>query len=233
MNRRWDLDYFYHLLYRLRSRLGGYRYLSDPEVRLGCPKQGVYFFFEPGELRENRQELRVVRVGTHAVSQGSQATLWSRLAAHRGRLRGRHAGSGNHRGSIFRLHVGTALLHRGGYPEAVRETWFRVRIPREQREAEHVVEQDVSHHIRSMPFLWVAVPGPSGPDSHRKLIERNAIGLLSNRSREPIDPPSPSWLGHLAAHPAIRESGLWNVDHTDESYDDKFLELLEQYIFTT
>ena len=77
------------------------------------PRRGVYFFFEPGELREDGRTPRVVRVGTHAVSAGSRTTLWTRLRDHRGHVIGRHVGGGNHRASIFRRHVGSALLGRG------------------------------------------------------------------------------------------------------------------------
>ncbi|MFZ5923957.1 MAG: hypothetical protein ACOYW4_01795, partial [Bacillota bacterium] len=66
--------------------------------------------------------------------------------------------------------------------------------------------------------------------SHRKVIEANAIGLLSNLEREPLDPPSAGWLGHWAARPAVRGSGLWNVDHVDEEYEPGFLDLLGRYI---
>jgi hypothetical protein len=69
--------------------------------------RGVYFFFEGGELRsQSGSGGLVVRIGTHAVSVGSKSTLWGRLAQHRGSL----SGNGNHRGSIFRLWVGSALL---------------------------------------------------------------------------------------------------------------------------
>jgi len=53
----------------------------------------------------------------------------------------------------------------------------------------------VSRYIQSMSFLWVAVEDPPGKDSDRKVIEVNAIGLLSYLGRPPLDPPSPSWLG--------------------------------------
>jgi hypothetical protein len=54
----------------------------------------------------------VVRVGTHALKAGGSTTLWGRLSTHRGQLR---SGGGNHRGSIFRLIVGTALIARDGH----------------------------------------------------------------------------------------------------------------------
>jgi hypothetical protein len=65
-------------------------------------------------LNHQRSPTLIVRVGTHALETGSQTTLWKRLSQHRGQAR---SGSGNHRGSIFRLIVGTALIHNApGFP---------------------------------------------------------------------------------------------------------------------
>lgn len=65
------------------------------------------FLFESGEFRKTEPfESRIVRVGTHAVSEGSSSNLWNRLRTHRG---GVELG-GNHRGSIFRLHVGKSII---------------------------------------------------------------------------------------------------------------------------
>jgi hypothetical protein len=62
---------------------------------------------EEGEERSHSgQGPRIVRVGTHALKGGSSTTLWKRLSQHKGQERSRR---GNHRGSIFRLIVGTAL----------------------------------------------------------------------------------------------------------------------------
>src|SRR5262249_14219860 len=103
---RAELDRFYALLDRLRVAQGHGRLLASCSGRLEWPARGVYFFAEPGELRRSASEVpRIVRIGTHAVSAGSKATLWGRLRTHRGGL----SGSGNHRGSIFRQHVGAAL----------------------------------------------------------------------------------------------------------------------------
>ena len=76
------------------------------------PARGVYFFFEDGEARSTSGTgPRVVRIGTHALTAKSSTTLWNRLAQHRGVV---GTGGGNHRGSIFRLLVGEALLRRRG-----------------------------------------------------------------------------------------------------------------------
>lgn len=108
MSRARDLDRFYDVLERLRLKLGGCRCLGACGGGGGegwrWPSQGVYFFFEPGEMREDGRTPRVVRVGTHAVYEGSKTTLWQRLSRHKGHERGKYAGGGNHRGSVFQLH---------------------------------------------------------------------------------------------------------------------------------
>ena len=62
---------------------GGPRRLADSHGSDGWPRHGVYFFYEPGETRADGTD-RVVRVGTHALTATSQATLWGRLRQHRG-----------------------------------------------------------------------------------------------------------------------------------------------------
>lgn len=233
MSRNDDLGRFYELIDRLRSTARGARVLGDCSAATGWPTHGVYFFFEPGEQREAGGP-RIVRVGTHAVSAGSKTTLWNRLSDHRGTIGGMQAGGGDHRGSIFRLHVGKALLARGGFDEQAAATWgVGTSAPKAVRQSEYPIELAVSRHIGAMTVLWVSVPGDAGTTSDRKLIEANTIALLTNRQREPIDPPSSGWLGRLSRHPAIRESGLWNVQHVDERHDPAFLSVLEGYVRST
>src|SRR5882757_8040601 len=91
----------------LARRTGGRHRLSGCSGRMEWPPRGVYFFMEPGEVRrESGAGPRIVRVGTHALKDGSRTKLWTRLAQHKGQ----RSGGGNHRGSIFRLIVGAALL---------------------------------------------------------------------------------------------------------------------------
>ena len=222
-----DLDRFYALLVRREQAIGGTRTLADCHGRMAWPTRGVYFFFEPGEFRRNGTP-RVTRVGTHALTATSKATLWGRLAQHRGRGSGRR----DHRGSIFRRHVGAALLARDSDPSNVAAaSWGRgSSAPKEVRLAEHAHEVEVSAYLRSLPLLWLAVNDPPGRDSHRGLIERGAIGLLSLRVNPRADRPSPGWLGHHAPAPQIRTSGLWNVNHVDEPYDAGFLDVLEAHV---
>jgi hypothetical protein len=98
--------------------------------------------------------MRVVRVGTHALTAASSATLWSRLRQHRGHLAGRDPGGGNRRASVFRRHVGAALIRRDGRPDELLRSWLdRRRPPGEHASQETAIEHEVSRHIGAMPFL--------------------------------------------------------------------------------
>ena len=232
-----DLVEFYHLLERLEQRLGGKRRLGECAGGMGWPKRGVYFFFEEGEERsDSGAGGRVVRVGTHALKGTSRTTLWNRLAQHRGNANG---GGGNHRGSIFRLLVGNAIRARdaldglgswgvGGAPSAAA---LRLQTTRESVKAsEAILEHAVSSVIGVMPFLWLDIDDAPGPASLRWYVERNAIALLSNFEKVPIDPASRRWLGLCCDRHRVQQSGLWNNNHVDEAYDQGFLVQLNRLI---
>ena len=221
-----DLKRFYAALDALARKTNGARLLSTCDGRMGWPERGVYFFQERGENRtDTGSGPRVVRVGTHGLKDGSKSTLWKRLSQHRGTA---GTGGGNHRGSIFRLIVGTALMQSNG---SVFPSWGQgSSAPRHIREGEQPLEKPVSKIIGEMPFLWLDIADEPGPGSQRGYIERNAIALLSNYSARPLDPPSDQWLGHHCNRERVRRSGLWNQNHVDEDYDPGFLDRLETLI---
>jgi len=193
------------------------------------PKRGVYFFFENGELRkQSGSDLRVVRVGTHALKNGSRTTLWKRLRNHKGT----RSGGGNHRGSVFRLLVGAALMKRDKHLYV--ESWGRrSSAPKEVRERELALEKRVSAYIGEMPFLWLKVDDKPSPRSLRGIIERSSIALLSNWGKpEPgaIDQPSETWLGRHSDRDKVCKSGLWNSNHVDAGYDNVFLSKLAKLV---
>lgn len=204
---------------RLCRQLGGYRDLADPGCDRGIPRRGVYFFFDDKEPRSGGPGPRIVRVGTHAVSASSKSTLWGRLRQHRGTVGGRHPGGGDHRGSVFRLHVGEALLARGVYPDSIADAWPKSSATPGVRNVEYPLERDVSEYIRRLPFLWVNIDDPPSKESARATVERTSIGLLSCPATVAADPPTASWLGHHAARSSIRASGLWNVDYVGLRHD--------------
>jgi hypothetical protein len=223
--RREHLLQFYSILDHLEQEIGGERKLTDCSGRMEWPMRGVHFFREQGEVRSDTGAgPRIVRVGTHALKDGSRTKLWTRLSQHRGPSDGR----GNHRGSIFRLIVGAALIRRDKlqFP-----TWGIGNTANSNiRGGEVTLERKVSEVIRSMSFLWLPIGDEPGPNSRRGYIERNAIALLSNYGKSPLDPPSQSWLGHYSNRERIRASSLWNQSHVDEACDAAFLNILDDLV---
>lgn len=230
MTRQHDLDRFYSLLDDLEATVGGKRRLGNCDGRMNWPDRGVYIFFHPNETRESSDQLRVTRIGTHAVSEGSSTSLWDRLRTHRGAQRGTYEGGGNHRGSVFRKRVGEALIERENLEDQYPKWGVDSSAGRELRLDELEMERQVSEHLRDLPLLWVGVDDEPGPGSDRAYIERNAIALVSNYNKESIGPRHEEWLGHHSPVTDIEQSGLWNINHVAEEYHPEFLETLERYI---
>ena len=229
-----DLDHFYDQIYLLAARFGVPRF-SESTGRMNWPERGVYFVLDPSEPRAGavagsgwRADVwppragnglpRIVRLGTHALNGGSSATLWKRLHQHRGQA----SGDGNHRGSVFRKHVGRALLARDGVQHP---TWgVRSSAERFVRAGERQLEAKVSEYIGRLRVVVVPVLDEPGPASRRAFVERNAIALLSTAGRR-ADPPTLGWLGHYAPAATIGHSGLWHVRHVGEKVDEMFLDV--------
>lgn len=223
MSKRSDVSNFYEILGNAELKMGGCIRFSDVSKRVKMPSHGVYFFRDPSEPRSGGDSKgRVVRVGTHALTEKSRSTLWSRLRQHRGTLKTR---GGNHRGSIFRLLVGEAIINQ----EAASDwpLWgIRSTASKDQRMAELHLEQRVSEYIGNLEIICVHVTDPPGPDSFRGYFERQCIALLSGFNEPAIDPASKNWLGLASGRERVRHSGIWNNRHVDETYDPKFLDHL-------
>ena len=228
---RMDIELFYELLSRLKEIDNQGASLAQLIANKKClPKQGVYFFLEPGEsIPLLGGKPRIVRVGTHAVSAGAKSTLYSRLKSHFGGK----SGTGNHRGSVFRKHVGNAMLKK---EKQIIPTWGQgsiapaaLRADPDAQKAEADWERKISQYIGEMSILWVDVPGESSSTNLRAFIEKNAIALLSNHTL-PEFKASSDWLGQFSTEDKIRSSLLWNVKHVDAHYDPQFLVILAEVI---
>ena len=192
------------------------------------PTKGLYVFFNEDEQRIfNTSQNRIVRVGTHAVSKGAKSTLYQRLKQHKGM----NNLDGNHRSSIFRLHVGNALIQKNNLKCS---TWGQdIKINEEQKKQESIIEKMVSEYIGEMPVLLININDDSSKYSDRSYIEQNMIALLSDNYL-PIDYQYENWLGNYSIHNAVRSSSLWNVDYTkNKDYDKNFLEILQIHIDIT
>jgi hypothetical protein len=239
MTRLADLTRFYGVINELQERSGGSRSLAELQDWRDLPPRGVYFFFEPGEeRRETGNGPRVVRVGTHALTDGAKSTLRQRLTQHRGARNG----GGNHRGSIFRLLVGQALLARGDVPPC--ETWGAKADMAKTADAlgidrstvaatEAPIEIAVSASLAAMNFVWISINDEPSREGLRGVIERNSIALLSNCHRDQLDAASSNWLGRFSNRPLVRDCGLWNQRHVEEDYDPGFLDQFERAVGVT
>ncbi|WP_302083867.1 hypothetical protein [Salinibaculum rarum] len=228
------IDSLYDALADLREANGGMHTLNECSGRMDWPERGVYFFFSPDTDPEAPAcNWRVTRVGTIGLREGSNNTLWTRLRRHRGPIGGQYEGGGNHRGSVFRKHVGHALLNRYNLDDEC-DTWGEgYATPPELRREEQAVEELVSSYVRDLPFIIVAVPDATGQDSDRGYIESNTIGLLSNYADEAVDRRKDHWLGHDSHREEIADSGLWNVRHVGEEFDPGVVETLRAYTAET
>lgn len=177
------------MLHELEESLGGKRLLGECHGYMKWPTRGVYFFFEPGEVRTGGDAMRVVRVGTHALTNGFGSTLWGRLEQRRGNDRG----GGNHLDSTFRLHIGAVLMRK--HPERWQLPTWGVDPP--SREQELGLEMEVSRKIGQMSVPSLDIPDAPGPDSDRGYVGRNSIALLSS-GRVRRDPSRPVPTGSAA-----------------------------------
>lgn len=224
-----DLNVLYELLTKLEIGLSGKRKLVECNGKMDWPRRGVYFFFEPTEFRRGLpRKQRVVRVGTHAISKDSKSTLWGRIRAHKGYSDGR----GNHRSSIFRLHVGKSIIKLENIEEAFPSWGNGMSASKEVRSSEKPLERKVTDYLSKMSVLWIDIDDLPGPLSDRAYIEQNAIALLSNFGN-PFDLSSSNWLGNFSSTPEIKSSGLWNIQHAMAKYDPKFLDVLSTYVDVT
>jgi hypothetical protein len=219
---------FQHLIRRLWAAQAGGRRIDETTGRLPWPNRGVYFILDSQQGPPGNRVPRIVRVGTHAVSAGSRTTLWDRLSTHRGT----GEGSGSHRSSIFRLHVGRARMRErpsADWPISWAEGQS---APRQIRDKEQMLEREVSGIIGAMRVLWLDIPDEAGPSSERAYIERNAIGLLS-RTCLLKGTGKGEWLGRYSADWRISVSGLWNLNHIFMQPDLDFIDRFEAAVNAT
>ena len=159
------------------------------------PRDGIYLFFERGETAPVHGLVaeRIVRVGTHR----QDGRFPARIRQHYGQVRSLR---GNKNGSVFRRHVGGALLARSNPQDPRLAEWQR------QGGTSYVeVEEVVSKTLRD-DFTFVCFRVDKGEE--RLTLERGLIALLA---QHPIAGPSPAWLGHHAIATDIQHTGLWNM----------------------
>ncbi|MBR0951279.1 hypothetical protein JQ591_12605 [Bradyrhizobium canariense] len=207
-----DLARFYSWIESQRE--GGKAFAFRNLTSQPVPKRGVYIFLDRREPNFLGSRPRIVRIGTHAVSFGSKATLRGRLRNHLGPANE----IGNHRGSIFRLHVGRAMLHETASTEMLPSWGLGQDADQETKALEVEHELAVSRYLQDLEVVLIDVDDEPRKDSLRAKVEAQLIALCSESMR-PIDCPTVDWLGFKSPVASIRESGLWNIRGVGEKYD--------------
>lgn len=232
---------FYRKLGVLYEQTDGPYFLDDVDGSMNWPDRGIYIFFSADTDLELDpvEEWHIVRIGTVGDCAGSASTLWDRLRAHRGTERGDYANGGNARGSIFRKHVGRAIIEHEGLEEKYPNWGTPHRnLPEkistaEIRAQEHPLELRVSERIRELPFLVIDIPGEPGPDCDRARIEKNLIALVAHARRTRPRLKKDGWLGQSSPHAEISKTGLWNIQHVNAFYTENIVNEIEPYIDAT
>jgi hypothetical protein len=222
--KRQMLEATYHMLEPLLASPARFLRFADCKGGEMWPDSGLYIFFDTAEPRLFAPTSpKIIRIGTHGVSSGSVSTLWQRMKAHKGDLNG----LGNHRTSIFRLHVGTALIARDA---TECPSWGMKERPSSaelRKEAE--VERAVSAYIGELYISVLPISDLASKRSDRAYIEQNLIATMSGL-KGPVECASERWLGFQCANSAVGRSSLWNVNHTEERFDPGFLDRLEHFV---
>lgn len=191
------------------------------------PEQGVYFFFDPNEETRFSSVLgRLVRIGTHGVSIGSKASLRDRLRAHLGTM----DGYGNHRSSVFRLHVGEAMIRRDGLRKRFPQWGAGQNSSSLVRERERPLERKVSEAISRLHVATLDVADTPMKTSARAVIETSMIALFTENC-QPVENSRSDWLGRYSAHDLISRIGLWNLRDVGSEADLKIVETLRGRLF--
>jgi len=183
-----------------------------PINRESFPANGIYFFYEKGEdiQMDSQVKDRIVRVGTHR----KQDRFPDRIFNHY---------SGNKNSSVFRKHLGGAIIRKKNPADSRLEQWLKQDAP-----TFNDVESLVNTQLRErFSFRCIRVDSKE----ERRDLEKRLIATLARCSQ---CKPSEGWLGRFAANEKIQASGLWNVQYVDSDntmtpqYLSRFKEILGQ-----
>lgn len=167
-------------------------------ARRDLPWNGIYLFFERDEeiVLDGKRYPRIVRVGTH----NKDGNFPQRIRQHYGNV---NSFRGNKNGSVFRLHLGGAIMIKNDPRDPRLSSWLK-----HMGASDPLVEEQVSHQLRDN-FTFVGIEVPQSRD--RLALEEGLIALLASDHR---NAPSKAWLGQYSANDTICHTGLWNTDKT-------------------
>lgn len=181
------------------------------------PENGIYFFYENGELWGHGGTVdRIVRIGTHKDGNFRNRICEHYLLDDR-KMRFDATVPAPKDRSIFRKHIGRAILNNRGDPYLdVWEIDFTYRDKRDQFghlrniEKEMETESAVTELLRKKFFFrFVLLEGQAERIGKSGLESR----LIATAAQCPECRASKNWLGLCSSKPQIRSGKLWQVQH--------------------
>ena len=167
--------------------------LCKGKPTLALPRDGICFWYEEGEIREG-QGLRITRVGANRAPGCLHDSVKNHYEL-------------NREGSIFRKHLGGALMARDGEAASEIKEWGKARRSERFNDQKfHQYEARVTVEVKRGTYRVLNVDNAH----ERRQLKEKLIAIFShcNHCR-----PSKEWLGNHAYRNKIRQSGLWNVRH--------------------
>jgi hypothetical protein len=182
------------------------------------PKNGIYFFYEKGELNTHDDKLGIVRVGTHKGD-----NFRSRISEHYlldGMKRFDNNSPAPKDRSIFRKNIGRALLNKKNseYLPIWEQDFTTKAVQQKYRHKrdtafEYSVETEITGILRkTFNFRFIEIDDQE-LRMGKKGLEGRLIGTLSHCR---LCKPSSQWLGNHSPKKQIRESGLWLIQHLND-----------------
>ncbi len=198
--------------YQILNQLERHTWQTQSWMR---PHNGIYVFYEKGETVTDGGHTwdRIVRIGTHRRDGNFRA----RIRQHYGPASNL---GGNKNSSVFRKHLGGAIMRQRDPEDPRLKSWLKQDGPTYRE-----VEEEVSRSLRDH-FTFVCFRVDEAAD--RLALESGLIALMA---QAPLGEPSADWLGRYAAAVAIRQSGLWNTQCIDQRpIDAQQLEKLDRFV---
>jgi len=202
------------------------------------PLNGVYFFYEEGEVwGHGGEKLRIVRIGTHKGNNFRNRIAEHFLINEKKMSFDRNNPKPSDR-SIFRKNIGRALLNKNKDPYL--KIWEIDFLPRANRdkysdlrdiEKEKSIEKQITEILRNNFFFRFVIIENEDGRIGSKGLESKLIGTVS---RCTMCKPSMNWLGNYSPKKQIRTSGLWLIQHLNaEGITEEDIPVIEKLIRKT
>ena len=181
------------------------------------PDNGIYFFYEEGEFwGHGKAEQRIVRIGTHR-----DGNFKDRISQHflldESKMDFNKDNQKPSDRSIFRKHIGRSLLCKRN--DSYLKVWNISFTEKEKRKKyshlrdipkEKDLESEITEMLRNRFSFRFIIRDNQVERMGSEGLESSLIGTVSHCQ---LCRPSTNWLGRYHPRRAVKESGLWLVQH--------------------